>query len=61
MVAFRHMRQTKYIVKITKNRKFQDPRGKGSGARVWPYISCSENALFILKSSFLLQGIDQTK
>ena len=27
----------------------------------WPYVSYSENAFFLLKFSFLLPGIDQTK
>ena len=34
------------------------PRGKGYCARAWPY---NENALFLLKSSSLLPGIDKTK
>ena len=40
--------------------KFHDPWGRGSCARVWPYKSYSENALFLLKSSSLLPGIGQT-
>ena len=40
--------------------KFHDPRGRGSCARAWPYKLYSENALFFLKSSSLLPGINQT-
>ena len=44
----------------TKIVNFMTPRGRGFCARVWPYKSYSENALFLLKSSSLLPGIDQT-
>ena len=44
---------------MTKEGKFRDPRGRGFCARVWPYKSYRENALFLKKS--LLPGMDQTK
>ena len=46
--------------RVYQNCKFHDPRGRGSCARVWPYKLYSENALFFLKSSSLLPGINQT-
>ena len=48
--------------RVYQNCKFHDPRGRGSCSRVWQYTckSYSENALFLLKSSSLLPGIDQT-
>ena len=46
--------------RVFQNCKFHDPQGRGFCARVWPYKSYSENALFLLKSSSLLPGIDQT-
>ena len=33
--------------RVNKNCKFDDPRARGSCARVWPYKSYSENALFL--------------
>ena len=33
----------------TKIVNFMTPRGRGSCARVWPYKSYSENAIFLLK------------
>ena len=46
--------------RVYQNCKFHDPSGRGSCARVWPYKSYSETALFLLKSSSLFSGIDQT-
>ena len=46
--------------RVYQNCKFHDPRGRGSYARAWPYKSFSENALFLLKSTSLFPGIDQT-
>ena len=42
----------------TKIVNFMTHRGSCAGA--WPYKSYRENAFFLLKSSFLLQGIEQT-
>ena len=45
--------QTNYVYSIDdqgrvyQNCKFHDPRGRGSCARVWPFKSYSENALFL--------------
>ena len=45
----------------TKIVNFMNPPNRGSFAREWPKShTCSENALFLLKSSPLLPGIDQT-
>ena len=38
---------------FTKKCKFPDPRGRGSCARIWPYKSYRENAIF-LSNIFLL-------
>ena len=55
-----YIRQNKYIVMMTKevsteNVKFHKPRDRHSCAKVWPYNWYSENALFLIKSSFLPQ------
>ena len=44
----------------TKIVNFMTPRGRNSCARVWPYKSYSENALFLKKSSSVLPGMDET-
>ena len=61
-----YIRLTKYKVMMTKKRvykncNFHDPWSRGSCARVWPYKSYSENALFLKISSLLLCiHVDQT-
>ena len=45
--------------KSTKIVTFMTPWA-GVLARAWPYKSYSENTLFVLKSSSLLPGVDQT-
>ena len=47
-------------LKVYQNCSFYDPWGSGSYARMWPYKSYNENALFLLESSFLHPGIDKT-
>ena len=60
------IRQTKYIVMLTKEGSteivnFMTPGGRGSCARSRPCKSYSENALFDQKSSSdLPPGVDQT-
>ena len=44
--------------RVYVNYKFHDPLVRGSYARVLPYKSCSENALFLEKSSSLVLGIN---
>ena len=46
--------------RVYQNCKFHDPWGRGSCASALSYKSYSETALFLLKSSSLLPGIDQT-
>ena len=46
--------------RVYLNYKFHDPWGRGSCARMWPYTSYSETAVFLYQSSSLLPGIDQT-
>ena len=33
--------------RVYQNYQFHDPRGRGSCARVWPYKSYTETALFL--------------
>ena len=55
------IRQTEYREMKTKNLWISWFLGHGSlWVRVWPYKSCNAYAIFLLKSSFLLPGIDQT-
>ena len=56
------IRQTKYIVMMTKEgstKIVNDPRGRNSFARAWPYKSYSENA-YSFKNRLFFTGIDQT-
>ena len=56
--------QTNYLCsndnqsRVSQNCKFRDPRGRGSWARVWPYVLYYENALFL--NNLLFTGIDKT-
>ena len=48
-------------VRVYQNCKFHDTQGRDSCAGACPYLLYRENALFLLKYSLLLRGIEQTK